>query len=277
MNVRDKIAALAAAALLIVSEACVIAVVDYPADRSFPSETSTELYDFREGGELILENMDGDIEISGWDRNEVEVVFEKYFSPPAGGRFGIYGRRDFVPQVDVEEAEGSLQIRTRLREMEMGRVNFILKVPYSVNLRRIIGREGKIRISGVYGLANLEMIKGNIEVENYSGSLYVFVEDGSIQAELMDLHNMDEIRLNANSGDVSISLAENSSASIEASVSEGEIISEFDYGEQESESRVSFLIGEEGARIQLATLSGDIYIRRSVKEEYLQSAVNQEK
>lgn len=277
MNARNKITVLAAAALLVVSGACVIAVVDYPAEGRLPTETTTELYDFSEGGELILENMDGDIEISGWDRNEVEIVFEKYFSPPSGGRFGVYGRKDFVPQVDVEETDDSLHIRTRLREMERGQVNFTLKVPYSVNLKRIIGREGKIRIAGIYGRANLEMIKGNIDVENYSGSLSVFVEDGFIEAELMDLRSTDEISLNSNSGDVSISLADNSSAFIEASASGGEIFSDFDYGEAESKSRLSFQVGEEGAGIRLSTLSGDIYIRRSEKEEYLNTVQNQEK
>ena len=210
--------------------------------------------------------MDGEISIEGWDRNDVELVLEKFFNPRDGARFGIYGKRDFVPEVDVEETEGALRIRTRSRELEMGQVNFILKVPHSINLKRIITREGFISISGIYGESVLEVIQGDVMVENYSGSLSVFVEDGSIEAELLDLHDSDEISLNASSGDVTIRLPEGVNAFVEASVSDGEIFSDFDFEKTESSDRISFQIGDAGAGIRLSTLNGSVFIRRTLKD-----------
>jgi hypothetical protein len=261
MSVRNCISAAAALVLFLTTGACIIAVVDYPGDREFPSETTTNVYEFQEGGDLILENMDGDIFIEGWDRDEVELVLEKFFNPRSG-RLGIYGRRDFVPEVDVEETEGLLRIRTRSREMEMGSVNFIMKVPHSINLRRIISREGYISVSGIYGKSVLEVIKGDVAVENYSGSLSVFVEEGSIEAELLDLRDSDDINLSAGRGDITIRLLEEVKAFVEASVSGGEIVSDFEYEKQEPFDRAAFQIGEGGPGIRLSTLDGSVFIHR---------------
>jgi hypothetical protein len=257
-----------AAALIVglTAGACIIAVVDYPAGRDMPSETTTDYYELLDGGELTIESMDGDVTIEGWDRNDVKLVLEKFINTPDSARFGIYGKRDFIPEVDVEETEGALRIRTRSRESDMGYVNFVLKVPHSINLKRIIVREGNIMVSGIYGQSVLEAIKGDITVENYSGSLKTFVEDGSIEAELLDLHDNDDVRLTANRGDVTIRLSSELNAFFEASVSGGEIISDFEMKDDNASDRVSFQVGEEGANIRLSTLDGSIFIRRILDE-----------
>jgi hypothetical protein len=267
MRVRDKMVWAASLFLLLAAGACVIAVVEYPGGRDFPSETKTDYYEFGEGGDLTIENMDGDIFIEGWDQNEVELVQERYFNPRPD-RFGIYSAKRFTQEVDVEESEGALRIRTRSADWESGRVDFFLKVPHSINLKRIITREGRIQVSGLYGRSVLELIKGDVEVTNYSGALSVFVEDGSIDVELLDLHEEDDISLTANRGDITLRLSGESGALIDAKASGGEIISDF-VSEQQQEDPADptvFQIGEGGAGIRLSTLDGSISILRIAGE-----------
>lgn len=214
-----------------------------------------------------MENIDGNIDILGWDKDKVKLYAEKR-TPFSSNRRVIWqpiGR--FIPKIDIDQIEDFVKIKTLPVEQNDSRsnVDYFLNVPQHIYLRDIVARRGEIVVSDLYGEAFIELEEGKINVDNFSGSLHVSLGVGSVEARLMDLRKEDEIRISAEEGDVIVYLQKDVRAQIEASTLEGEVTNEFNPDEELSSNRISFHTGEKGAYISLSTSKGDISIKK-VKE-----------
>src|SRR5215471_3852832 len=92
-------------------------------------------YALKPGGRLSVENFNGSVEITGWDKDTVEIDGRQYASSLA--------LRDAI-KIEVSATEGAVQIRT-IRPVErfgnMG-VRYSIRAPRRVNLDRIISTNG---------------------------------------------------------------------------------------------------------------------------------------
>lgn len=244
---------------ILMSGACFMAVVDY--NQYPPVEEFLETFPFEPNGELTLVNFDGNIEITGWDQREIEIYAEKHLDTPRRGRVQFVWNDRAVPEINIEEVDNALRISTRAPSQSGALVDYFIKVPRAVNIKDIIAREGRIFISGIYGSVKAEMAGGDIEVENFSGSLNARVSVGSITAGLYDLRKEDEIILNCREGDITVFLQEGVHASIYAAAPEGIITDEFEL-ERKEEGYVESRIGEGGASIRITALNGNIQINK---------------
>ncbi len=217
------------------------------------------------GGTLSLENMNGNIDILGWDKEKVEVYAERNipFSSSRKGMRQPYGGN--LPKIDIDSFEDFVKIKTSTVDQDkyVSAVDYFLNVPQHVYLRNIVARRGDIIISDLYGEAFVELVKGEIKVDNFSGSLHVSLGEGSVKASLMDLRNEDEIRISTEEGDVIVYLQEDVRALIEASTLDGKISNEFDPEEDPSLNKISFQTNDEGAFISLSASKGNILIKKS--------------
>lgn len=216
------------------------------------------------GGTLSLEGIDGNIDISGWDREKVEVYAERRI-PLYAGRGVMWqpiGR--YLPKIDIDQFEDFVKINTRppKREENASTVDYFINVPRHIQLKDIIARRGDIFVSDLYGEVVIELEEGEIKVDNFSGSLHVSLGVGSVEASLMDLRSEDEIRISAEEGDIIVYLQEDVSAQMEASTLEGEVKNEFNPEEGPSANRISFHTGGEEAVISLSTSKGNISIKK---------------
>jgi hypothetical protein len=247
---------------------CVVTFGDFPGySAPWYSVRDYESLDLKMGGTLSLENIDGNIDILGWDKDKVKLYAEKR-TPFSSNRRVIWqpiGR--FIPKIDIDQIEDFVKIKTLPVEQNDSRsnVDYFLNVPQHIYLRDIVARRGEIVVSDLYGEAFIELEEGKINVDNFSGSLHVSLGVGSVEARLMDLRKEDEIRISAEEGDVIVYLQKDVRAQIEASTLEGEVTNEFNPDEELSSNRISFHTGEKGAYISLSTSKGDISIKK-VKE-----------
>ncbi len=217
------------------------------------------------GGTLSLENMNGNIDILGWDKEKVEVYAERNipFSSSRRGMWKPYGGN--LPKIDIDSFEDFVKIKTSTvdQDKHVSAVDYFLNVPQHVYLRNIVARRGDIIISDLYGEAFVELVKGEVKVDNFSGSLHVSLGEGSVKASLMDLRNEDEVRISTEEGDVIVYLQEDVRALIEASTLDGKISNEFDPEEDPSLNKISFQTNDEGAFISLSASKGNILIKKS--------------
>jgi hypothetical protein len=212
-----------------------------------------------------LNNGNGQIEIYGWDRDEVEIFAGNVFPAWQERRIRIFSLGRFKPRVDVDKFEDFIKIRTRLTTDEPMRhgVDYELNVPRSVFLKEVVGRRGAIRIADLYGEAFIELEEGEVRVENFSGSLMVSVVRGSVILELFDLRSEDEITVTTNKGDITVNLQPEVDAQVEARAPNGSISSEFDLRVPLPAKEVSSRTGgAEGALLSLEASDGDIQIRK---------------
>lgn len=247
---------LAAAAAVLTATACVFVLDDrLVGGLDDPSDLHKAMA-FRPGGTLSLRNLDGDIEIRGWDREEIEIEAS---SGEAEGRWGYAGGR---PRFDIEEAPGRLALRTRW-EGDAGRtrpVRITLSVPRSLVIEEASTQIGSIRIFDLYGRAEVSILEGDLEVANFSGGLTASIGRGRARAELLDLRPGDEVRLTVREGDIRLELEPAVSATLEAEATAG-IASDWDLPAGAGPARLK--LGSGGASIVARTGKGSIELRRS--------------
>jgi len=247
---------------------CFYIQVEYPPERGrTPLEEFHKSVPFSPGGTLSLANVNGNVEINGWEREELEVYAEKMIQLPERTKFYIYPRKDFAPGIVFDKFENFIKIRTKnvSENKEVGFVDYFIDVPSSINLKDIVVRKGNINISGVYGDAYLDLTEGDITVENFSGSLTASANRGSVDVSLIDLREQDEIVITSREGNITLSLQENASAHLVAAFPDGEISSEFEIDVPPGDKKIDTQWGENGPSISLTALRGNIRITKIMK------------
>lgn len=254
------------ASLIILGSACVIAVVDRSSDgQSWPIQSEYHrALELKSGGVLILENTDGDIEISGWEEDKVDITaYRRRDLPPSGGIYFL-GKRFSSPNIRTQSTGETVKIKTEEERDKEDRssVHYVLKVPRSIRLDGVISGRGDILISGLYGRAAVDAKEGRVAIENYSGSLDVRLENGSVEAELLDPRSEDSIRIQVGRGDIVVYLEPGIAARFSLEAPAGNISSEIDLSQPLPAQKVSATTGDGGVTLELIALQGDVKIRK---------------
>lgn len=248
---------------------CIIYVPDYTGTRTFsPRKQFQRSLPFEPGGKVSLDNINGDIEIRGWEENRVELSVEEIKRIPYSRKVRFYGIGYSQPKVDFEKVdEDFIKIKTGSNgeDQETSFFNCLLNVPNSIILEDIRNNKGNISISDLYGKVVVDLEEGDLKIENFSGSLRASLVTGSVQAELLDMRNEDEVWISTKEGDITLYLQPEMNAKLEASASSGEISSEFDLNEPLPAKKISVQLGEEGTSISLSSSKGNISLRKVKK------------
>jgi DUF4097 and DUF4098 domain-containing protein YvlB len=132
-------------------------------------------YPMQAGSKLTLENVNGSIEITGWDQNAIDITATKYAETD-----------QLLAQlsVDVAVAADGIHIRTITppEAHNMG-VKYVLKVPRRAELAEIRSSNGSIRVSETEGPAVLRTTNGSVHASKTRGKLEIGTSNGSVQIE----------------------------------------------------------------------------------------------
>jgi len=254
------------AVLVFTAASCIIAVVEQGAGGSFRADrTFNRTLNFETGGIVSLEHEAGVVEITGWDRDELEIAAEKIGSGDSRGRVRVAAlRHDRKPDIRIEREGNSVRISRRpsWRDEPEDEIDYRISVPRPVNLEPLSLKTGEIRISDLFGQIVLDIERGNVDIENYSGSIEAAVGTGSIRAEVLDFREEDHISIRVENGDIILSLQPDVRAEIRAEAPGGTISGDFDFGDEERPSEIDVRLGgeETAAKIYLRSRMGSIYI-----------------
>jgi DUF4097 and DUF4098 domain-containing protein YvlB len=136
-------------------------------------------YALKPGGRLSVENFNGSVEITGWDKDTVEIDGRQYASTLA--------LRDAI-KIDVAASDGLVQIRTirpAERHGNMG-VKYIIRAPRKVNLDRIVSSNGAVKVDEIEGIIRLRTTNGSIRTSRVRGELDASTSNGGIDIEDLD-------------------------------------------------------------------------------------------
>ena len=249
----------------LLSASCVVAVVDPAAPgRSWPQTAFAESLSLKPGGSVTLENLSGDIQVSGWKEEKADITAQYgRETAPHGGIYFIVHRFK-PPDVRVRATADTVRIRTDESgyDKEDRVVHYVLNVPRSVNLDSVRNGRGKIAISDIYGRAVLDADEGAVDIRNFSGSLDIRLGSGPVEAEVLDLRPLDSVRIKVERGDIVLLLEPETAAQIMADAPAGNVTSEIDLGQLLPAKRVTARLGEGQATVELTALQGDIKIRK---------------
>jgi DUF4097 and DUF4098 domain-containing protein YvlB len=133
----------------------------------------------KSGGRLSIENMNGSIEITGWDRDEVEITGTKYASTEQALK---------AIRIDVAGSGDSVRIRTVPPSGHRGGMGarYVIHVPRRTELERIVSSNGGIQIIDVEGAARLRTSNGSVKATKTNGAYEIETSNASVD---LDGHN----------------------------------------------------------------------------------------
>jgi DUF4097 and DUF4098 domain-containing protein YvlB len=267
MNRHRQSAAWAGAALGTVCALLILALGAHASDqRGALTEEFHQTYPLTADGRVELDNINGDVHISSWDRNEVKVDAVKY----AGTK-----ERLEEAKIEIDARASSLSIRTTYPEhdhnwtwgsrMNPASVEYTLTVPRAVRLDEIKLINGQLDVTGVSGEVNASCINGRLEAHNLSGRARLSTINGRLEARFDQLAGR-SVELDSVNGSVDLTIPSDSKAEIEASTVSGGINN--DFGLHVNHHRfvghdLRGELGSGGTRIKLANVNGRIEVHHA--------------
>lgn len=134
-------------------------------------------YKLEPGQRVSVENWNGSVEVSGWDKNEVDISGERYAPTEEYLR---------ALKVDVQASAMAVRIRTVKPSRAgwsgpSGGVKYLIRVPKNTLLDRIESTNGSLRVEDVRGNALLRSTNGAVRLYRAEGSYDVHTTNGSIE------------------------------------------------------------------------------------------------
>jgi hypothetical protein len=213
-------------------------------------ETFKKTYPLPPGGSFLLENVNGSVQVEGWDRDEVEVRAVKT---------GENDPRDLaLVKIDVCAQPGQVTVRTRYPKGGEGvevAVEYHVRVPNRVLLGSIETVNGSVTVRGIEGAGELRSVNGNVEVFDSSGRFSAKTTNGDLRLELRHLLDGGPMNIETVNGSVILGLPSDARANLKVANMNGEFYSELP---------VTSTAGSPAARAfraRLGTGGGDISVR----------------
>src|SRR6266446_10449179 len=243
--------ALRATALSVLLVAVIWAVPSFAISKEF-----NQSYTLQAGGSLELQNVNGTVDVQGWDRNEVEVHAVKTAKHKESDLERV--------SIEVDAKPDAVSITTRYPQNEGVEVavDYTIHVPHGAHVEHIGTVNGTLRIAGVETVEDLHTVNGNIEVFEAGGSVHAHTTNGNVHLELTHLRDKDKNGATAETTNGSLVLAVPSDmqADVEARCLNGNFFSELPIT-MESTQRPREMhgkLGRGGAPIHLRTVNGGI-------------------
>ncbi len=238
-----------ALALVALAAAFLLALPGYAFDEIFE-----QTYPLAAGGRLQLQNVNGSVQVSGWDRDAVEVHAVKS------------ARRDPSDlarvQIVVTVAPQEITVETRYphdQGVEVS-VDYNIRVPRRVLLRQVATVNGAVRVTGVEASGELRSVNGDVEVYDSSGGLSARTTNGNLRLELRALDASQPVFLETVNGSIVLALPPGSGAELDVRSLNGEFRSDMPVAVAGSLSARQFhgRLGSGGVPLHLRTVNGGI-------------------
>jgi Putative adhesin len=246
----------------------------HASDRRQYTEEFHQTYPLAAGGRIELDNINGAVHITAWDRNEVKVDAVKYA--------GTKERLDEA-KIEVEAGSDSVSIRTKYPNHDRtfnggwndpAGVEYTLMVPRAARLDEIKLINGQLDIHGVAAEVRASCINGRMLAEGLQGRVKLETINGRMEAHFDRLANS-PVELSSVNGSIELILPSDAKAELEASTVSGGIDDDFGLHVRHHRFVGHDLRGElggGGTRIRLSNVNGRIEIRHANDGHPLSSA-----
>lgn len=208
-------------------------------------------------GRIVIQNLYGDVTITGWDREDVLVEAIKR----APNRKGLDDAR-----VIVEPSEGSLSIHTLYAGNETGRpasVEYRITMPRSAALDEVKLVNGGLSIDGVTGPVKATAVNGAIHAQGLAGRAELSTVNGALEAAFDQVSRTRPITLSSVNGPIRLSIPCGAAVSLSAHNRSGGIDSQIGQVSREQDGqRLHAPLNHSGAPIHVENVNGGISIKK---------------
>jgi hypothetical protein len=241
----------AALALAVVVATAILAAPCFAFDDVFQ-----QTFPLPPGGNFELQNVNGSVHVSGWDRNEVQIHAVKS------------ARRDPRDlrrvQIEVQARPDSVAVATRYPHDDGVEVyvEYRVRVPRRVLLRHVGTVNGSVHVSGVEATGELRSVNGNVEVLDGSGRWNARTTNGNVHLELRQVDPSGPLAAETVNGSIVLALPPDTGAELDVRNVNGDFQSELPLTLQGSLTSREFhgRLGAGGSPIRMRTVNGAIRV-----------------
>ncbi len=250
--------------ILVVFSSLLIGTPAFAETRKEPVQT----FPLQAGGYLSLENVNGNVTIEGWKKNEVSISAVKK------GTSKDLDRIKVVVEVDKYEGKDWIHVETEYLKSRDGflgflssdgRIDYVIKAPSDAILEDIELVNGNLKVSGITGYLSLGTVNGSITASGMAGNAWVETVNGNLDLSFDKMSKGQTVDLESVNGIISLRMPAKANAHVDAETLNGNISSEFGLTVEKGEwigRSMEGLIGSGGARITLETVNGSIDVKK---------------
>lgn len=232
------------------------------ADYSF-KEPFSKSSPFHANGEVSLENVNGDVEIRTWSKNEILIEGEK--SAKTDEELKLIDL-----SMDVSESSAAIKVKLPKRPGGMfsgngnirAAVKFTLTVPADAVLKNISTVNSSVSVEGVRGSVRLETVNGGIRAHSVGGEGHFRTVNGSIHVASTVLSAGQKLFCESVNGGITVALPKDSGFELHTSVVNGHVDCDFpiELGKKRHGKSISGKIGDGRASVEARTVNGGVNI-----------------
>src|ERR1700694_4581096 len=239
--------ALRATALVVLFLAVVWAVPSFAISKEF-----NQSYPLQPGGSLELQNVNGTVDVQGWDRHAIEVDAVKTAKHTESDLERV--------SIEVDAKPDAISIATRYPQNEGVEVavEYTIHVPHGARVEHI----GTLRVAVFETVEDLHTVNGNIEVFEAGGSVHAHTTNGNVHLELARLPDKTGATAETTNGSLVLAVPSDLQADVEARCLNGNFFSELPITMESSQRprEMHGKLGHGGAPIHLRTVNGGIRV-----------------
>jgi DUF4097 and DUF4098 domain-containing protein YvlB len=236
------------------------------------TETFDETYEVNSGIRFEIHNLNGSVNIQGWDHSQIRVHAIKKTYP--GGK---------LENVRIQVSQGAdFKIETiQIVKNPRVSVNYDLRVPVSVvvklvrtfngkiEVKDVVGdidartSNGPIEIKDVMGFVSAHTSNGTIKVDGVAGVVKLETSNGAIETEVPAIGE-NGLRVHTSNGAIALSLASDLNVDLEARTSNGKIkLDDLEMAVKEiTRNTLRGKLGKGGKKILCRTSNGNIVLKK---------------
>lgn len=220
------------------------------------SKQFDQTYPLEQGGTFELQNVNGPVEVQGWDRNVVEVHAVKTAKRNEADLDRV--------TIQVAAKPKAISVSTRYPQDEGVEVavEYIIHVPHSAHVEHVSTINGTVVVAGVAAVDDLHTVNGNIEVYDGGGNVHAHTTNGNIHLELAHFWGGTGASAETTNGSLLVALPSDTSAELETRCLNGNFMSEMPVAMESSlrPREMHGRLGKGGAPIKLSTINGGIRV-----------------
>ena len=222
-----------------------------------------QTYALAASGQVRLDNVNGKVRITAWDRDEVRVEAVKLAESEEELE---------AVKIIIDSKPDQIRIHTKYPSTKWSlwkrnnstTVEYDIKVPSRAVLDEINNVNGRVEIQGVHGRVHASTVNGKLMAEGLTADADLGSVNGSVLAAFDNLDAVKCTSLKTVNGRVSVTLPPDANAEISAHTLNGSISSGLDLPAKKHwpvGTDLQGTLGKGGAQIHAETVNGSIQMR----------------
>ena len=224
----------------------------------------TKIFNVGEPAEFRLDNVNGDVEITAWDKNTIKVK--------AVIKAKNQAARDRIT-IEMNENDRGVSVETHYKKSSgwgnnhSGSVEYSVMVPRYTRLSSLDLVNGSLNIEGVEGEMNIDLVNGSVEAEGLTKDSEINSVNGSIVVTYQSIStDLRDISIDTVNGRIELNLPESINADVEIDTMNGSIRNDFGLSVNKnmfSGKNLHGTIGSGDIRISIESVNGGVKLRKN--------------